>query len=81
MSCSYCKTFRSKVEEIQLRALYTNRVRQTVLDRLFGDKLNVEGLRCALGRDFYLEFATGASEPRKTCRVQQEESLIMDKTN
>jgi hypothetical protein len=58
-SCSCCKTFRSQVEGILPRAEYTNRVREAVLDRLLDDKLNVEGLRRALARDFYLELSDG----------------------
>lgn len=57
--CSCCKTFRSQVEGILPRAEYTNRVREAVLDRLLDDQLNVEGLRRALARDFYLELSEG----------------------
>jgi hypothetical protein len=58
-SCSCCKTFRSCVEGIEPRAGYTNRVREAVLDRLLDDKMSVERLRAALGRDFHLDLSDG----------------------
>src|SRR5260221_5710508 len=52
--CSCCKTFRSQVEGIELRAQYTNRVREAVINRLLDDSMSMERLREALERDFHL---------------------------
>jgi Transposase len=57
--CSCCKTFRSQVEGIDLRAKYTNRVREAVIDRLFDDGMSMERLREALQRDFHLDLSQG----------------------
>src|ERR1700737_4297309 len=35
--CGCCKTFRSRVDGVEPRAEYTNRVREAVLDRLLDD--------------------------------------------
>jgi hypothetical protein len=58
-SCSCSKTFRAQVEGIELRAQYTNRVREAVLDRLLDDKMSMQGLHEALRRDFHLELSQG----------------------
>jgi hypothetical protein len=57
--CSCCKTFRAQVDGIELRAQYTNRVREAVLDRLLDDKMSMRGLQEALKRDFHLELSDG----------------------
>jgi Transposase len=57
--CSCCTTFRSQVEGIEPRAEYSNRVREAVLDRVLEDGMNLERLRQALRRDFYLELSDG----------------------
>lgn len=57
--CSCCKTFRAQVEGIEPRALYTNRVREAVIDRLLDDRMSVERLRQALERDFHLDLSDG----------------------
>jgi hypothetical protein len=57
--CSCCKTFRARVEGIEPRAEYTNRVREAVIDRLLDDRMSIERLRLALQRDFYLELSDG----------------------
>lgn len=57
--CSCCKTFRSQVEGVEVRAEYTNRVRQAVLDRLLEDGMSMERLRQALARDFHLDLSDG----------------------
>jgi len=57
--CSCCKTFRSRVEGIEPRAEYSNRVREAVIDRLLDDRMSVERLRLALQRDFHLELSDG----------------------
>jgi Transposase len=57
--CGCCKTFRSRVEGIEVRAAYTNRVREAVIDRLLDDGMNMERLRQALARDFHLDLSDG----------------------
>src|SRR5712692_8897612 len=57
--CSCCKTFRSRIEGIEPRAEYSNRVREAVIDRLLDDSMSVERLREALRRDFHLELSEG----------------------
>jgi transposase-like protein len=57
--CSCCKTFRSQIEGIELRAQYTNRVREAVIDRLLDDSMSMERLREALQRDFHLNLSQG----------------------
>jgi hypothetical protein len=57
--CSCCKTFRSQVEGIELRAQYANRVREAVIDRLLDDSMSMERLREALQRDFHLNLSQG----------------------
>jgi hypothetical protein len=58
-TCGCCTTFRTQVDEVEAKAHYSNAVREAVLDRLLEDRLNVERLRAALGRDFFLELSTG----------------------
>ena len=57
--CTCCKTFRSCIEGIETRAAYTNRVREAVIDRLLDDRMNMERLREALQRDFFLDLSQG----------------------
>jgi hypothetical protein len=57
--CSCCKTFRSRVDGVEPRAEYTNRVRQAVIDRLLDDCMSMERLREALERDFHLDLSQG----------------------
>jgi transposase-like protein len=57
--CACCKTFRSRIEGIEPRAEYSNRVREAVIDRLLDDHMNMERLREALQRDFHLELSQG----------------------
>ena len=57
--CGCCKTFRSRVPEIEHRAEYTNRVRDAVIDRLLDDNMSMERLREALHRDCHLDLSPG----------------------
>ena len=57
--CSCCKTFRSRIEGIEPRAEYSNRVREAVIDRLLDDSMSVQRLREAMGRDFHLDLSEG----------------------
>lgn len=58
-NCHCCKTFHTHPSDIQPKARYDDSVRQAVLDRILGDKLNINTVKQALGRDFLLELSTG----------------------
>jgi hypothetical protein len=57
--CRCCKTFRAQVEGIEPRAVYTNRVREAVINRLLDDGMSMERLRQAMQRDFHLDLSEG----------------------
>jgi hypothetical protein len=57
--CTCCKTFRSQVEGIEPRAEYTNRVRDTVIDRLLDDGMSLNRLQQSMRRDFLLDLSDG----------------------
>lgn len=57
--CDCCKTFRSRVEGIEPRAEYTNRVRDAVIDRLLDDGMSLHRLQQAMRRDFLLDLSDG----------------------
>jgi transposase-like protein len=57
--CDCCKTFRNSPEDVLPRALYDNKVRDLVLDRILKDAMNVEQTMESLRRDFLLDLSTG----------------------
>src|SRR3954464_11449658 len=57
--CSCCTTFRNTPEDVLPRALYDNKVRDLVLDRILKDGMNVEQTLESLGREFLLDLSTG----------------------
>jgi hypothetical protein len=57
--CSCCTTFRSTPEDVLPRALYDNKVRDLVLDRILKDSMNVEQTIESLHREFHLDLSTG----------------------
>src|ERR1700730_1160056 len=57
--CSCCKTFRNTPEDVLPRALYDNKVRDLVLDRILKDAMNVEQTIESLRREYLLELSTG----------------------
>jgi len=57
--CDCCTTFRNTPEEVLPRALYDNKVRDLVLDRLLKDGMSVERTLESLGREFLLDLSTG----------------------
>jgi hypothetical protein len=57
--CSCCKTFRSQVDGIEARAEYTNRVRDTVVNRLLEDDMSMHRLKQSLHREFLLDLSDG----------------------
>ena len=57
--CGCCKTFRSHPEEVGPRCLYDNRVRDAVIARIVEDGMDVQRLRNAMKRDFFLDLSEG----------------------
>jgi transposase-like protein len=57
--CGCCTTFRNSPEGVLPRALYDNKVRDLVLDRILKDGMNVERTLESLGREFHLDLSTG----------------------
>jgi hypothetical protein len=57
--CDCCTTFRNSPEAVLPRALYDNKVRDLVLDRILKDGMSVERTRESLRREFLLELSTG----------------------
>jgi Transposase len=57
--CSCCTTFRNAPEDVLPRALYDNKVRDLVLERILKDGMNVEQTLESLGREFLLDLSTG----------------------
>ena len=57
--CSCCKTFRSRAEGIEPRAEYTNRVRDTVINRLLDDGMSLRRMQESLHREFLLDLSDG----------------------
>jgi transposase-like protein len=57
--CGCSKTFRNTPEGVLPRALYDNKVRDLVLDRILKDGMNVEQTLGSLHREFLLDLSTG----------------------
>jgi transposase-like protein len=57
--CDCCKTFRNTPEGVIPRALYDNKVRDLVLDRILKDGMNVEQTLKSLLREYFLDLSTG----------------------
>src|SRR3954452_1270163 len=57
--CDCCKTFRNTPEGVLPKALYDNKVRDLVLDRILKDGMNVEQTLESLDREFLLNLSTG----------------------
>jgi hypothetical protein len=57
--CDCCTTFRNTPDELLPRALYDNKVRELVLDRILKDGMNIEQTLASLRREFFLELSTG----------------------
>src|SRR5437763_857723 len=57
--CDCRKTFRNSPEGVLPRALYDNKVRDLVLDRILKDGMSVERTLESLGREFLLDLSTG----------------------
>lgn len=57
--CDCCTTFRSTPEGVLPRALYDNKVRELVLERILEDGMSIERTLQSLRREFLLELSTG----------------------
>src|SRR5512135_798025 len=57
--CRCCTTFRTTPPDIEPRALYDNKVRRAVLDRILDDGMSVERVIASMRRDFYLDLSDG----------------------
>jgi transposase len=57
--CDCCKTFRNTPEGVLPKALYDNKVRDLVLDRILKDEMNVEQTMESLRREYLLDLSTG----------------------
>src|SRR5918993_4046208 len=57
--CGCCATFRAAPPGVDPRALYDNKVRQAVLDRILDDGMSAERVIASMRRDFYLPLPDG----------------------
>jgi hypothetical protein len=57
--CDCCTTFRSTPDGVLPRALYDNKVRDLVLERIIEDGMSVEGALRSLRREFLLDLSGG----------------------
>jgi transposase-like protein len=57
--CDCCTTFRTTPEGVLPRALYDNKVRDLVLERVIEDGMSIERTLESLRREFLLELSTG----------------------
>jgi Transposase len=57
--CDCCTTFRNTPEGVLPRALYDNKVRDLVLQRLIEDGMTIERTLASLRREYLLELSTG----------------------
>src|SRR3954452_8251167 len=57
--CDCCTTFRNTPDQVLPRALYDNKVRDLVLERVVEDGMSIERTLASLRREFLLELSTG----------------------
>jgi hypothetical protein len=57
--CGCCTTFRTTPPGVEPRALYDNKVRQAVLDRILDDGMSAERVIASMRRDFCLDLSDG----------------------
>ena len=57
--CGCCSTFRTTPPGVDPRALYDDKVRQAVLDRILDDGMSVERVIASMRRDFSLDLSDG----------------------
>ena len=69
--CDCCTTFRNTPDGVLPRALYDNKVRDLVLDRILKDGMNIEQTLESLRREFFLDLSTGFVYDLLRDRVEQ----------
>jgi transposase-like protein len=69
--CDCCTTFRNTLDGVLPRALYDNKVRDLVLDRILKDGMNIERTLDSLRREFLLDLSTGFVYDVLRDRVEQ----------
>jgi transposase-like protein len=57
--CDCCTTFRTTPAGVEPRALYDNKVREAVLDRILDDGMSIEQVLRSMRRDFLLDLSDG----------------------
>jgi transposase-like protein len=57
--CGCCATFRTTPPGVEPKALYDNKVREAVLDRILDDGMSVERVIQSMHRDFLLDLSDG----------------------
>ena len=57
--CDCCTTFRATPPRVEPRALYDNKVREAVLDRILDDGMSIEQVLRSMHRDFLLDLSGG----------------------
>jgi hypothetical protein len=57
--CDCCTTFRNSPDGVLPRAIYDNKVRDLVLERIIEDGMSIERILQSLRREFLLELSTG----------------------
>src|SRR5215207_3921434 len=57
--CNCCTTFRNTIDGVLPRALYDNKVRDLVLERILEDGMSIERTLLSLQREFLLDLSTG----------------------
>jgi len=70
-ACACSTTFRTYIEGVEPKAHYSNTVREAVLDRLLDDHMNLEQIRQALQRDFFLDLSAGFVHQCLHWKIQQ----------
>src|SRR5262245_3897897 len=69
--CDCCTTFRTTPEGVLPRALYDNKVRDLVLERIIEDGMSIERTLESLRREFLLDLSTGFVYDLLRARVAQ----------
>jgi hypothetical protein len=57
--CDCCKSFHSHPPGVDLKAKYDHKVRQSVIDRILQDKLNLSAVQASMQRDFLVKLSSG----------------------
>jgi Transposase len=69
--CHCCTTFRTTIPGVEPRALYDNKVREAVLDRILEDGMSIEQVLRSMHRDFLLDLSDGFVYDCLQQRVEQ----------